>query len=261
MAAILVLAALRAGETLADLRSPLIPPPADHPAATPSPASSRPSTASSASSSLSSSRPPLTERSLRASHLAWLVRVRDLSARHLALVDARSKNWTSCWAGKVSSRHIRAVKKAIEEAQWVEERLRLAIGWCKEKGLRKVSVKRLLGGKGNHVDRGDRRNRLAYRPTHTSFPPSLLDLPYPLPLAFDANFLILTVPRPPPISRHRRAEEDEVEALPAYREEADHELGERMLERGLADVVVGGVDVEQYERETHGQAVQVAVVA
>ncbi|BGP36075.1 hypothetical protein JCM10296v2_007927 [Rhodotorula toruloides] len=249
MAAFVVLAALRAGETLADLRSPLIPPPVDHPAAATS-------TASPASSTLSSSRPPLTERSLRASHLAWLVRVRDLSARHLALVDARSKNWTSCWAGKVSGRHIRAVKKAIEEAQWVEERLRLAIGWCKDKGLRKVSVKRLLGGKGEIE-----RLRLAYRPTHTSFPPALLDLPYPLPLAFDANFLILTVPRPPAITRHRRAEEDEVVALPAYREEADHELGERMLERALADVVLGGIGVEQCERETHGRATQVAVVA
>lgn len=152
----------------------------------------------------------------------------------------------------------------------VEARDRLVQGEGVEKGVcqaparrervRKPPVSMSLSLR-NHVDRGDRRNRLAYRPTHTSFPPSLLDLPYPLPLAFDANFLILTVPRPPPISRHRRAEEDEVEALPAYREEADHELGERMLERGLADVVVGGVDVEQYERETHGQAVQVAVVA
>lgn len=50
-----------------------------------------------------------------------------------------------------------------------------------------------------------------------------------------------------------------MEALPAYREEADLDLGERMLERGLANVVIDGIAVEQYERESHVQAAPVAV--
>merc|ERR1719487_1051054 len=132
MAAIVVLSAavalLRSNEGLRDLRSPVIPLPDDHDSSSPhlhrsaSSARGRPSSSLAArhpSSSRSRNRPaPLTERSLRASHLAWLIRLRDLSARLRALEDARAKRLESCWAGKATRRHIRAVRKAVDEAEW-----------------------------------------------------------------------------------------------------------------------------------------------
>ncbi|BGP58614.1 hypothetical protein JCM8202_001916 [Rhodotorula sphaerocarpa] len=239
MGSILLKTLLGNGETLADLRSPILPVPEDHPHV------SRRQTAAEAAivqpRALRVARPrPLTERSLRAYHLAWLVRQRDLRSRHVALCDARDKGWPSCWAGKATSRHIRAVSRALDEAEWVEEKLRKGVQWCRAAAVPKAPVKTLLkSGKKSPVS----------RPTHADFPPSLLDLPYPLPFALEANIYFLTVPRPPSLTR--RDEEGEAQrrdAPPAYREVVDCELGEIVLEVGEMD---NDIHVRAYERQTH----------
>lgn len=148
-----IYALLRSGERFADLRSPVIPrPPVDDsdgtlsPDSAASPASSAPSSPprSRRSSRAGLAPPPLTERGLRAHHLAWLIRLRDLRGRYVALADAKSKGHESCWAGKATRRHLRAVRKASEEAEWVEEHLRQAVLWCRQAGVSKAPVKRLL---------------------------------------------------------------------------------------------------------------------
>lgn len=157
MAAIVALnaavALLRSNEGLRDLRSPVIPLPDDHhdsprpppPRRSASLSSRTRALARSSSSSRSRSRPaPLTERSLRAAHLAWLIRLRDLKARWTALDDCRAKRQDSCWAGKATRRHIRAVRKAVDEAEWVEDKLRQAVVWCRGAGVRKAPVTSLL---------------------------------------------------------------------------------------------------------------------
>lgn len=294
MAAIVVLSAavalLRSNEGLRDLRSPVIPLPDDHDSSSPhlhrsaSSARGRPSSSLAArhpSSSRSRNRPaPLTERSLRASHLAWLIRLRDLSARLRALEDARAKRLESCWAGKATRRHIRAVRKAVDEAEWVEDKLRQAVVWCRQAGIRKAPVKSLL-----HVGRDgcaspslslprrcpDRlvpvltlrfahvlmlcgiSDSLSARPKHNAFPPSLLELPFPLPNALEANIYFLTVPRPPPLARHdawdaERAAQSH-EAPPIYDEAPG--FGEIVLERG--DELDVAVALLEYERASHTQ--------
>ncbi|GAA6054840.1 hypothetical protein JCM3770_004100 [Rhodotorula araucariae] len=256
MAAVVVLSAayalMRSREGLRDLRSPVIPLPDEHDGAPP--AGSAPAgRGRSLARQLSRSRPPpLTERSLRASHLAWLIRLRDLTARCTALEDARAKGFESCWAGKATRRHVRAVRRAMEEAEWVEDKLRHAVVWCRQAGIRKAPVKSLLAvGK----------NGFSARPKHNAFPPSLLELPFPLPRALEANIYFLTVPRPPPLARHESWDAERAaqgrEAPPAYTEEASLAFGEVVLERG-EDVEVGAALLE-YERASHALVVERAV--
>jgi hypothetical protein len=87
------------------------------------------------------------------------------------------------------------------------------------------------------------------RPSHTEFPPSLLDLPYPLPVALEANIYFLTVPRPPTLTRRDEEREAQLrDAPPAYCEEVDLLSGETVLEVGANDA---DIDVRAYERLTH----------
>ncbi|GAA5957295.1 hypothetical protein JCM8115_006947 [Rhodotorula mucilaginosa] len=244
MGSILLATLLGSGETLADLRSPILPVPEDHPHlfTEPTPYERRTSALVERDGDACRSRKPLplTERSLRAYHLSWLIRQRDLRSRHLALCDARDKGWPSCWAGKATSRHIRAVARALDEAEWVEDKLRKALGWCRAAAVPKARVKTLLkSGKKSHV----------VRPSHTEFPPSLLDLPYPLPVALEANIYFLTVPRPPTLTRRDEEREAQLrDAPPAYCEEVDLLSGETVLEVGANDA---DIDVRAYERLTH----------
>ncbi|GAA6001975.1 uncharacterized protein JCM10292_001778 [Rhodotorula paludigena] len=243
-----IYALLRSGERFADLRSPVIPrPPVDDsdgtlsPDSAASPASSAPSSPprSRRSSRAGLAPPPLTERGLRAHHLAWLIRLRDLRGRYVALADAKSKGHESCWAGKATRRHLRAVRKASEEAEWVEEHLRQAVLWCRQAGVSKAPVKRLLAvGK----------QGIAARPKHSTFPPSLLELPFPLPTAYEANIYFLTVPRPPPLARHEQFDPERVaqssEAPPLYSPEAG--FGEVVLEG--AEALEDATELLEYER-------------
>ncbi|GAA5920410.1 hypothetical protein JCM1841_003381 [Sporobolomyces salmonicolor] len=217
MESLLLLAIVGRGVSWDELRSPILPYPP-----LPSSSPSAPPSCHNSSAAAASSVPPLTERTLKASHLSWLVRHRDLSARLTALESARAEGQGACWAGEVTERHVRSVRKAREEAEWVEQRLRAAVRWCKEQGLGKVPVKRLL--------RGSKEGPL--RPTHTSFPPSLLDLPFPLPSASSSNNYTLTVPRPPRFDDERTSQELERDAPPVYTVEADRARGEMSIERG-----------------------------
>lgn len=142
MGSILLATLLGSGETLADLRSPMLPVPEDHPHLRSEPTTYAETLVE--QQSRSRRHLPLTERSLRAYHLAWLIRQRDLRSRHLALCDARDKGWPSCWAGKVNTRHIRAVARALDEAHWVEDKLRKALVWCRAAAVPKAPVKTLL---------------------------------------------------------------------------------------------------------------------
>ncbi|GAA5899667.1 hypothetical protein JCM5296_001393 [Sporobolomyces johnsonii] len=217
MESLLLLAIVGRGISWDELRSPILP----YPPLPPSSSSSAPPPFHGNPAAAAASA-PLTERSLKASHLSWLVRHRDLSARLKALEGARDEGEGACWAGEVTERHIRSVRKARDEAEWVEQRLRAAVRWCKEQGLEKVPVKRLI-----------RRSKQGpLRPTHTSFPPSLLDLPFPLPSASSSNNYTLTVPRPPHIDDERTSQELERDAPPVYTVEADRARGETSIERG-----------------------------
>ena len=96
---------------------------------------------------------------------------------------------------------------------------------------------------------------LSARPKHNAFPPTLLELPFPLPHALEANIYFLTVPRPPPLARHdawdaERAAQSH-EAPPMYDEELA--FGETVLERG-GDLDVA-VALLEYERASHAQDV------
>jgi hypothetical protein len=69
--------------------------------------------------------------------------------------------------------------------------------------------------------------RLAYsskkpRPSHSSFPPSLVDLPWPLPVAPELHRYGLTVPRPVFV------------APPPYSEDVNEESGESSVMSGEA---------------------------
>jgi hypothetical protein len=80
--------------------------------------------------------------------------------------------------------------------------------------------------------------RTAQRPTHRRFPPTLLDLPFPIPHAQEGNVYILSCPRPAHLQPEQRPQERDEEreaqrreAPPFYTEEADVIGGETTVER------------------------------
>ncbi|GAA6035536.1 hypothetical protein JCM8097_000303 [Rhodosporidiobolus ruineniae] len=235
---------LRARESLASVRSPVLLPPVDTP---PSLGNDAPITSAPSSPPplfpLSRSKrdpAPLTEHALRATHLQWLVRFRDLSTRLTALLSAKADGLDSCWAGKTTASHLRAVQTAADEARWVEEKLREAIVWCRREAVKKLPVKVLVGAS---------RKNAPLRPAHSRFPPSLLELPYPLPRALESNLYTLVVPRPPAVGsrryHHRPQERDEEreaqarDAPPVYSEQADEAAGEVSVERSVMEAEGG----------------------
>lgn len=205
--------------TLEDLKSPVIPYPPD----LESPDGPR---------TLLSGR-VLTERTLRNSHLAWMIRKRNLAARLEALETAWSLGLANTWAGDASEVHCRSVREAVLEAGWVEDKLKEAVRWCNERPIKPVSVRQLLKG----VKHG-------HRPSHIDYPLVLHDLPFPLPVAPASSVYTLTVERPPPIDVERTDHERELDAPPTYSFEADCSAGETSIERGA--------DVMEYQRRIDG---------
>ena len=114
----------KSGMTMDDLRSPVIPFPPDLPSNT--------------------TAPLLTERTLKNCHLSWICRKRNLAARLEALEQANLGGLANCWAGDCSDQHIRALRDAVLEAYWVEERLREAARWCSEREMKPVSMRKLI---------------------------------------------------------------------------------------------------------------------
>lgn len=239
---------LRDREPLASQRLPVFVPPAtDLPPAfeavigTSSPLSPRPVAAI-----------PLTEVTLRQHYLCWLLRLRQLDARLHALSCAADQGLPSCWAGKTTAGHLRSVQRAVEEAKWVEGRLRLAVIFVKEEQIKKLPLRTLAAGArkkgcalflplpfssslGTYLLAPLSRPTL--RPTHARFPPTLLDLPFPIPDAKEGNIYVLTCRRPAEEHDQRPQERDEEreaqrrEAPPYYTEEADVFGGETTMER------------------------------
>jgi hypothetical protein len=114
-------------ESLDDLRSPAIPYPPD---LDPSACNNR----------------VLTERHLKNTHLNWMVRKRNLSARLEALETANAQGLLGTWAGDATDGHIRSVREAVVEACWVEERLKEAVRWCNERPIKPVKIRQLIKG-------------------------------------------------------------------------------------------------------------------
>ncbi|GAA6042734.1 hypothetical protein JCM8097_005555 [Rhodosporidiobolus ruineniae] len=195
--------------------------------------------------------PLLTERTLQAAHFAWSTRHSAVWLRACALMDAKDKGYPACWAGEVTRENLRAVRAAVDEAKWVESRLKSAIDWCEDRKLGKMKLVKLV-----RMSKG--RRRTLTRPTHTDTPPTLLDLPFPLPEPPSSNRLALTVPRPPALEPLGHREDEERNRPPMYTQEADWENGESTLEGGYfleslrvalpEEVVEEGLDVVEYER-------------
>ncbi|GAA6057942.1 hypothetical protein JCM3770_004446 [Rhodotorula araucariae] len=224
-------------ERVAHLRSPVIPLDAASTPPAPPPIPARVAR----SSDVQFLGPVLTEYGLRLAHYSWATRHAALWLRLCAMLDARAKNLIGCWAGLVQGQsgreNLRAVRAAVDEAGWVEERLKAAIDWCEQRNLKKMKLVRLV-----QVRRG--RRSTATRPTHTDVPPTLLDLPFPLPLAPPSNRLAPFIPRPPPLERETPEQAEERNRPPTYTREADASNGESTLEGGFWD---GELEVREYE--------------
>ncbi|BGP21037.1 hypothetical protein JCM10213_002928 [Rhodosporidiobolus nylandii] len=246
--------AAEAYEKVACLRSPVIPVTlSSHPFLAPPP----PSAEEGEAVQVQGGPEVLTEHQLRTAHYQWSTRHAATFLRACALIDAKSKGYPACWAGEVNRENLRAVRAAVDEARWVEERLKKAIEWCEERKIGKMKLVKLV-----RVRKG--RKSSVTRPTHTSTPPTLLDLPIPLPEAPPSNRLALTVPRPPPLAADSSSVEDGLSRPPLYTREADWEAGETSLEGGFWEwagvntgpppavevegVVEEGLDVREYER-------------
>ncbi|GAA5831633.1 hypothetical protein JCM11251_000777 [Rhodosporidiobolus azoricus] len=238
-------------DRISTFRSPVIPFPADHysfhlpPTAGVSPGQEALPVVTPATA------PLLTEYELRSHHYAWSTRHAAVWLRACALIDAKAKGYPACWAGDVTRENLRAVRAAVDEAKWVENKLKEAIDWCEERKLRKMKLVKMV-----RVRKGQRSS--ITRPTHTTTPPSLLELPFPLPEAPPSNRVALSVPRPPPLEPEGHAEAEERNRPPIYTREADWENGETSLEGGfweeldlpaaLQGIVEEGLDVVEYER-------------
>ncbi|GAA5955608.1 hypothetical protein JCM21900_006669 [Sporobolomyces salmonicolor] len=176
----------RVNDKVCALRSPLLPPPPTLPIGTETSASSP---------SFRSKAAPLTEHHLKALHLAWKERHSALYLRLCALFNARAKGLKQCWAGRVTWEGLMEVREAIMEAEWIEKRLKEAVACT------------------SHP-----------RPQHADFPPSLLDLPYPLPPAPSPRVTARSIPITPSLDDNDRGPE----SPPSYRKNHDP-LMERVL--------------------------------
>ncbi|GAA5898404.1 uncharacterized protein JCM6883_001013 [Sporobolomyces salmoneus] len=167
--------------------------------------------------------PLLTEHKLKELHIAWKIRYQSLYLRLATLLDAMRRGLRNSWAGRVSWDRCDEVRLAIIEAEFVMGRLSEAVQWCEEKGLRKLPLVSLVKGK---------RRRSVSRATHSSSPPSLAHLPYPLPEAPPAISTRLTVALPSWVFRPEQTRPDSSMQLPPeYTPHHDPFKGERLIER------------------------------
>ncbi|GAA5935776.1 uncharacterized protein JCM15063_001801 [Sporobolomyces koalae] len=174
--------------------------------------------------------PKLTEHGLREVHTAWKLRYNALFLRLAALLDAQRQGQRCSWAGLVSSEKCDEVRLAVLEAEYVEKKLAEAVAWCEEKGLQRLPLVALVSSK--------RRSSEA-RPTHAECPPSLVDMPSPLPPAPPAVISRLTVSSVPPwVYGPATTRPDDAAAHdlpPVYERDHDPLRGERLIERATWD--------------------------
>ncbi|ORY57674.1 hypothetical protein BCR35DRAFT_309568 [Leucosporidium creatinivorum] len=148
-----------------------------------------------------------TVRDLKIITREWQHRSIALSAKVRGLEICRREGWPLCWAGRVEE--LPAVRRARDEALWVAEKLESAVQWTKDQKVQKRAYLAL-----------PRSSKP--RPSHSAFPPSLVDLPWPLPLAPELHRYHLTVPRPVFV------------APPPYTEDVNQENGESSVMSGEA---------------------------
>ncbi|GAA5920411.1 hypothetical protein JCM1841_003382 [Sporobolomyces salmonicolor] len=191
----------RVNDKVCALRSPLLPAPPTLPIGT---------EASASSPSFRSKAAPLTEHHLKALHLAWKERHSALYLRLCALFNARAKGLKQCWAGRVTWEGLMEVREAIMEAEWVEKRLKEAVAWCEAQGVQRLPLSGI-------VPRRRQRGTSHPRPQHADFPPSLLDLPYPLPPAPSPRVTARSVPITPSLEDNDHGPE----SPPSYRKNHD----------------------------------------
>lgn len=91
--------------------------------------------------------PPLTEHTLRETHLAWKIRYQSLYLRLATLLDALKRGLRTSWAGRVTWERCDEVRLAILEAEFVMRKLGQAVEWCDQKGLQRLPLTALVAGK------------------------------------------------------------------------------------------------------------------
>lgn len=130
---LIVVGAQKLRDRVADFKSPLIP--------LPNPDVGDPS---------SSSTMLLTERTLYERHREWKMRCVSLWIRQTALLEAKARQFDTCWAGTVDRKTIKATKAAIVEAKWVETRLAEALEWCEDRERRRVPLEKVVVASKKH---------------------------------------------------------------------------------------------------------------
>ena len=133
----------KARDKVSDFRSPIIPFPPNALELTPS-TDSRDLTIARIPSRTADSNAILTERVILERHKEWKMRAVSLWIRQTALIDAKARNFDSCWAGAVTRTNLRRTKEAIKEAKWVESRLAEALEWCEERNVKKMPLKKIV---------------------------------------------------------------------------------------------------------------------
>ncbi|GAA5838443.1 hypothetical protein JCM5353_001804 [Sporobolomyces roseus] len=220
-------AAQKVKDKVSDYRSPIIPFPPNALELAPSTDSQNLSIVRIPSTTTTDSNSLLTERVIIERHKEWKMRAVSLWIRQTALIDAKARNFDSCWAGAVSRTNMRRTKEAIREAKWVESRLSEALEWCQERNVKKMPLKKIVVLTKNG-------RKASPRPTHDGYPEALLELPWPLPIAPTSRELRLTIPIPPSIEWN----EENPEVPPLYSAELDEKSGEMRLENVRWDPVV-----------------------
>ncbi|SCZ89321.1 BZ3500_MvSof-1268-A1-R1_Chr1-1g01105 [Microbotryum saponariae] len=171
---------------------------------------------------------PFTERQLKAGltcrrviydrhaelYRSWKYRDDMLLSKQNGLEYAIAHGWDVCWAGRTSE--FSTVRRARSESRFVVDQLALAIAWCRSQQVPKTSLVSTLEPRS--------KIRRQTRSAHSSCPPSLLELPWPIPEPPGEREYGSVIERAPRFTR------EGPEALPLYSPAVDQERGERRLE-------------------------------
>ncbi|SGY61087.1 BQ5605_C007g04524 [Microbotryum silenes-dioicae] len=159
-------------------------------------------------------RRPFNERQLKELYRSWKYRDDMLLSKQKGLEYAIAHGWDVCWAGRTSE--FSTVRRARSESRFVVDQLALAIAWCRSQQVPKTSL----------VSTFEPRSKIRRqtRTVHSSCPPSLLELPWPIPEPPGEREYGLVIERAP------RFTKEGPEALPLYSPAVNQERGERRLE-------------------------------
>ncbi|SCV71456.1 BQ2448_3044 [Microbotryum intermedium] len=157
---------------------------------------------------------PFTERQLKGLYRCWKHRADMLWSKQKGLEYAIARGWDVCWAGRATE--FSTIRRARSEAQFIVDQLALAIAWCRSQQVPKTSFVSSLEPRA--------KKRRHSRSAHAICPPSLLELPWPLPLPPGEREYGAVIERVP------RFTTESGEALPTYSPALDEDRGEQRLE-------------------------------